>query len=113
MPISLQKLSVIAIRKNLKIGPLKYTLKSLHYAAALKNKISLHTECTKICKIADNVCTELVPDSAYYIYKERNDVTQIWMDSIELQPIMNYFVYHKNVLSLQTFMQDFDYTDWY
>ena len=53
VPISLQKLSVIAIRKNLKIGPLKYTLKSLHYPAALKNKISLNTECAEIRKIGD------------------------------------------------------------
>ena len=44
VPLSLQTLTVIAIRKNLKIGPVEKILKSLKYPTKLKHKISLSEE---------------------------------------------------------------------
>ena len=44
VPLSLQTLTVIAIRKNLKIGPVEKILKSLIYPTTLKHKISLSEE---------------------------------------------------------------------
>ena len=52
VPLSLQTLTVIAIRKNLKIGPLEKTLKSVQYPAALKDKISLIQEYEYVHNVA-------------------------------------------------------------
>ena len=52
MPLSLQALSVIAIRKKLKIGSLQKTLKSLQYPVALKEKISMSEEFEIIRRVA-------------------------------------------------------------
>ena len=44
-PLSLETLSIIAIRKALKIGSLEMNLNSFHYPNVLKDKISLIKEC--------------------------------------------------------------------